>query len=296
MRRGRRRSGSTARRPAPFYALLLKDAGCSSNAARMCSLFGADDLAVKRRYQARRLDAADGGAALRRTAVAPAATPAAARPRLRCAAVELAADKAHSSRPAASAARGSWRMLEFPPAAADGRALARRALERQGPAGRAEGRRDPAPGAHRVPRADGRGLPPRPRRRRRARDAARAARALVRPRARRRLLGLPDGDRAVARARRGQPAPASRASRRRPDARGATTSGSTASPRPSPRSSTRSRPTRSTTRAAWPTTRPASARSSATARRRCAPAPHGPAARHRQAGRLEPHPRQAGAS
>jgi HD-GYP domain-containing protein (c-di-GMP phosphodiesterase class II) len=31
-----------------FYALLLKDAGCSSNAAKMCSLFGADDRWLKR--------------------------------------------------------------------------------------------------------------------------------------------------------------------------------------------------------------------------------------------------------
>jgi len=31
-----------------FYALLLKDAGCSSNAARLSTLFGADDLEVKR--------------------------------------------------------------------------------------------------------------------------------------------------------------------------------------------------------------------------------------------------------
>jgi hypothetical protein len=31
-----------------FYALLLKDAGCSSNAARVAALFGADDQAVKR--------------------------------------------------------------------------------------------------------------------------------------------------------------------------------------------------------------------------------------------------------
>ena len=31
-----------------FYALLLKDAGCSSNAARVCTLFGADDFALKR--------------------------------------------------------------------------------------------------------------------------------------------------------------------------------------------------------------------------------------------------------
>jgi HD-GYP domain-containing protein (c-di-GMP phosphodiesterase class II) len=31
-----------------FYALLLKDAGCSANSARMAALFGADDHAVKR--------------------------------------------------------------------------------------------------------------------------------------------------------------------------------------------------------------------------------------------------------
>jgi len=31
-----------------FYALLLKDAGCSSNASRVAALFGADDRAVKR--------------------------------------------------------------------------------------------------------------------------------------------------------------------------------------------------------------------------------------------------------
>ena len=37
-----------------FYALLLKDAGCSSNAARLSSLFGADDLELKRSAQADR--------------------------------------------------------------------------------------------------------------------------------------------------------------------------------------------------------------------------------------------------
>ena len=31
-----------------FYALLLKDAGCSANSARMAALFGADDQIVKR--------------------------------------------------------------------------------------------------------------------------------------------------------------------------------------------------------------------------------------------------------
>jgi HD-GYP domain-containing protein (c-di-GMP phosphodiesterase class II) len=34
-----------------FYALLLKDAGCSSNSAATCALFGADDHAVKRTWK-----------------------------------------------------------------------------------------------------------------------------------------------------------------------------------------------------------------------------------------------------
>ena len=38
-------------RSALHYALLLKDAGCSSNAARMCFLFGTDDQAVKPRMK-----------------------------------------------------------------------------------------------------------------------------------------------------------------------------------------------------------------------------------------------------
>ena len=37
-----------------FYALLLKDAGCSSNAARLSALFGADDFELKRDSQADR--------------------------------------------------------------------------------------------------------------------------------------------------------------------------------------------------------------------------------------------------
>jgi HD-GYP domain-containing protein (c-di-GMP phosphodiesterase class II) len=39
------------RRSALYYALLLKDAGCSSNAGRMASLFGADDQIVKPRMK-----------------------------------------------------------------------------------------------------------------------------------------------------------------------------------------------------------------------------------------------------
>ncbi|WP_425398015.1 HD-GYP domain-containing protein [Aeoliella sp.] len=39
---------SAAERDSLYYALLLKDLGCSSNAAKMCYLFGADDRTVKR--------------------------------------------------------------------------------------------------------------------------------------------------------------------------------------------------------------------------------------------------------
>ena len=34
-----------------FYALLLKDLGCSSNAARLCNLFGADDFRLKQAHK-----------------------------------------------------------------------------------------------------------------------------------------------------------------------------------------------------------------------------------------------------
>jgi putative nucleotidyltransferase with HDIG domain len=46
-----------------FYALLLKDAGCSSNAAKLCTLFGADDLEFKRTYKL--IDPRRPGASLR---------------------------------------------------------------------------------------------------------------------------------------------------------------------------------------------------------------------------------------
>ncbi len=38
-------------RSALYYALLLKDAGCSSNASRMAALFGTDDRYVKPRMK-----------------------------------------------------------------------------------------------------------------------------------------------------------------------------------------------------------------------------------------------------
>lgn len=54
---------TTHDRSALFYALLLKDLGCSSNAAKVCYLFGADDHLVKR--SARMVDWSKAGEALR---------------------------------------------------------------------------------------------------------------------------------------------------------------------------------------------------------------------------------------
>jgi HD-GYP domain-containing protein (c-di-GMP phosphodiesterase class II) len=47
MRLGREVGLDTETRSALYYALLLKDAGCSSNAARLCQLFGTDDRVLK---------------------------------------------------------------------------------------------------------------------------------------------------------------------------------------------------------------------------------------------------------
>ena len=51
MRIGGRIGLDEERCSALFYALLLKDTGCSSNASRVASLFGADDFAVKRDFK-----------------------------------------------------------------------------------------------------------------------------------------------------------------------------------------------------------------------------------------------------
>ncbi|HEY5086518.1 MAG TPA: HD domain-containing phosphohydrolase [Gemmatimonadaceae bacterium] len=51
MRLGREIGLSAADIAALYYALLLKDAGCSSNAARLCQLFGTDDLELKPRMR-----------------------------------------------------------------------------------------------------------------------------------------------------------------------------------------------------------------------------------------------------
>jgi putative nucleotidyltransferase with HDIG domain len=51
MRIGEALGLDAADRSALFYSLLLKDAGCSSNAARLCELFGSDDFQIKRDHK-----------------------------------------------------------------------------------------------------------------------------------------------------------------------------------------------------------------------------------------------------
>jgi putative nucleotidyltransferase with HDIG domain len=51
MRIGREIGLQAEARSSLFYALLLKDAGCSSNSAATCELFGADDHTVKRTWK-----------------------------------------------------------------------------------------------------------------------------------------------------------------------------------------------------------------------------------------------------
>jgi HD-GYP domain-containing protein (c-di-GMP phosphodiesterase class II) len=51
MRLGREIGLNPTDSAALYYALLLKDAGCSSNAARLCQLFGTDDLELKPRMK-----------------------------------------------------------------------------------------------------------------------------------------------------------------------------------------------------------------------------------------------------
>jgi putative nucleotidyltransferase with HDIG domain len=51
MRLGRDLRLPPEQQSALFYALLLKDAGCSTNAAQLCTLFGADDRRIKREHK-----------------------------------------------------------------------------------------------------------------------------------------------------------------------------------------------------------------------------------------------------
>ena len=157
-----------------FYALLLKDAGCSSNAARL-------ELAVRSRRpraqahtqadrpppaRARRCATSCATAAPAGSPRSPAAAPTGAREmtELRC---ERGADIA--------------RMIELSETTAAGDPQPRRALGRRRLPLRPRRRRDPALRPHPLPRPDRGGVLRRRRPARRARRRGRAPRHLVRP-------------------------------------------------------------------------------------------------------------------
>ena len=168
-------------RSALFYALLLKDAGCSSNSARVCAMFGHDDIAIKNDLKTvnyHKLKEALGyitrniqpdGSAFKRAMylkdiVRHGTDGSRALTRTRC------------ERGAAIA-----RMLGFDDRTARRDPLARRALERQGLPRRPGRRRDPAVRADPQPRPVDRDLLPPVGQRRGARRGRGAQRQLVRP-------------------------------------------------------------------------------------------------------------------
>ena len=168
-----------------FYALLMKDAGCSANAARMAALFGADD------HEAKRTVKRSTGRAGSPHSVGRCAT---SRPddSFRAAAARPAGDQGRGRGHAFADAR-PLRPRRRDRAAAraalrhrGGDPRARRALGRQRPAVRPARRGDPAARAHRLPRADGGDVPRRGRARRRVRGRGAPQRRVVRPRPRRR--------------------------------------------------------------------------------------------------------------
>ena len=172
-------------RYALYYALLLKDVGCSSSAARMCELFGTDDIALKTHGKLVDWTKPRAGRALH-LAARRGRWPHRARPAHALGAALAGGRGQGDRRDALRPRRRDRPEPRIPGGERRGRAArststgtARAAV---GPAGR----RDPAPGAHRLPQSDRRGVLRDARRRRGARDGARAPRALVRPAGRRR--------------------------------------------------------------------------------------------------------------
>jgi hypothetical protein len=167
-----------------FYALLLKDAGCSSNAAKVAELYGADDAAVKRdRRTTDHLRPAQSLAHLWR-ATSPG-RPLQKASRLR-ALVGHGSSGSRALTRAALRARGAHRAAGGPERHDRHRdPPSRRALGRQRVSGRPGGRHDLAGRADPLPGPDHGGLLAERRPPRRRRRGARAARHLVRPLARR---------------------------------------------------------------------------------------------------------------
>ena len=210
-----------------FYALLLKDAGCSANAERMAALFGADDQLAKR--TSKLIDWSSPARALvwsLRT-VAPGGSL-----RDRAAYLKGISDEGDVTRKFMEARcdRGAEiaRMLYL----SEETAAAIRSLDEhwdgRGMPDGLRGRGDPAARAHPLPRADGRDLPRRRRRRGRARRRAAPPRALVRPGARRRAARRLPRPRVLAHAR---AIPTCRAGSRPSCCCAPTTRASTGSPR-----------------------------------------------------------------
>ena len=218
-----------------FYATLLKDAGCSSSAARMCELFDTDDRALKREFSFVDWTSASEFISFAARNVSPGSPGIVRAGQLLRAlrGISREADVAQQ-RPlrARRPDREQARLLD-----GDGRrrAGARRALGRQRPARRPRGPRDPSDLAHHLPRPDRRDLHVGRRPRRGPRRGARAPRALVRPGDRRRLPvdrpGRPPVDADGRRLGRRGPA---RPGARGPGSRSPTRTASTAWPRRSP--------------------------------------------------------------
>ena len=170
-----------------FYALLLKDAGCSANSARMAALFGADDHVAKRTSKRVELGATSSRRSCGRCGRSrPGGSPRARADRLLAIKREGEVTRALMQARCERGAEIAY-MLGLRRGHGRGDPHARRALGRRRPAARAARRGDPAARADPVPRADveifhaAGGIA--------AASAGRAggARRLVRPRARRAL-------------------------------------------------------------------------------------------------------------
>ncbi len=230
-----------------FYALLLKDAGCTANAARMAALFGADDHELK--HSAKRSDWSAQFSAFIWSVAQRGSRPGDARP-ARSPARDQGrgrGDALADGRRAASAARRSPCMVGLSERTADAIRTLDEHWDGHGQPRGLDGRRDPAARPHPVPRPDRRDLPRGGRDRGRLRRRRAPQRPLVRPRARGRARRLPRRRRLLGLARRARPGPLGAA---RPGADRRRRRASSRSRPRSPRSSTPSRRGPTTTRTA----------------------------------------------
>ena len=147
-----------AQRGPLFYALLLKDLGCSSNAARLCSLFGADDRRLKRDHRLTDWTSPLPSLAYALRHAVPEASPMARV--MRVATLGAKEQGAGREMTQTSCDRGAEiaALLGFTADDPGRDPLARRALGRPGHAARSPRRGDPDARPDRRPGADGRGV------------------------------------------------------------------------------------------------------------------------------------------